>query len=154
MTTLSAPLAADVDLLNAAISLEQQAQWTYMTAAKTGLLSSDVLAVATKIASQHSDHEKAWVNEVKKLGGTPPAAKDKYDLPALNNQTDILKYALSLEVLAANTYFDVLQKLSVTTLKQISASIMNDESSHVVVLSSALGLQPFNAAAFLPIKAG
>jgi hypothetical protein len=64
-----------------------------------------------------------------------------------------LKYALSLEVLAANTYFDVLQKLTDATRKQLSASIMTDESQHVTVLSSALGMTPFNATAFLPLKA-
>lgn len=152
MPKLAAPLAADVDLLNAAIALEQQAIWTYTTAAKTNLLKPEVLAVATKIAGQHVDHEKAWTAEVQKLGGTPPTAKDKYDLPDLKTQEDILKYALSLEVLAANTYFDVLQKLTSKTFKSISASIMNDETTHVVVLSSALGMQPFSSGAFMPLK--
>ncbi len=152
MPKLAAPLAADVDLLNAAIALEQQAIWTYGAAAKTNLLTPDVLAVALKIVGQHQDHEKAWTTEVTKLSGTPPKAKDSYDLPPLKTQEDILKYALSLEILAANTYFDVLQKLTSKTLKSISASIMNDETTHVVVLSSALGLQPFNTSAFMPLK--
>ena len=154
MPNLSAPMAADLDLLNAAIALEQQAQWTYGAAAKTGFLTPAVLAVATKIAGQHADHEKAWTAEVKKLGGTPPTPKDKYDLPTLTNQTDILKYALSLEVLAANTYFSVLQNLTNVTYKAISGSIMNAETSHVVTLASALGLTPFNDGAFMPLKAG
>lgn len=152
MSKLAAPLAADVDLLNAAIALEQQAIWTYNTAAGTKLLTPDVLAVAVKIVGQHMDHEKAWTAEVTKLGGTPPKAKDKYDLPDLKTQEDILKYALSLEVLAANTYFDVLQKLTTKTLKSIAASIMNDETTHVTVLSGALGMSSFNAGAFMPLK--
>lgn len=153
MSKLLAPLAADVDLFNAAIALEQQAIWTYQTAAKTNLLKPEVLTVATKIAGQHADHAKALSDAVTKLGGTPPTAKDKYDLPDLKTQEDILKYALSLEVLATNTYFDVLQKLTDATRKQLSASIMTDESQHVTVLSSALGMTPFNATAFLPLKA-
>jgi rubrerythrin len=153
MPNLSPRLAADVDLLNAAIALEQQAIWTYGAAAKTNLLKPEVLDVAKMIAGQHADHEKALSDQVTKMGGTPPKAKDSYNLPALNSQEDILKYALSLEVGAANGYFDVLQKLSDKTLKQLSASIMGDESQHVTVLSSALGMQPFNMTAFLPLKA-
>lgn len=154
MPKLSAPMAADVDLMNAAIALEQQAQWTYGAAAKTGILKPEVVTVATKIIGQHADHEKAWTTEVTKLGGTAPKAKDKYDLPDLKTQEDILKYALSLEVLAANTYFDVLQKLTTKTLKTIAVSIMGDEAQHAVVLSSALGLQPFTSTQFMPIKQG
>ena len=152
MANLTAPLAADVDLLNAAIGLEQEAQYDYKTAAATGLLSPDVLAVATKIAGQHADHEKAWTAEVVKLGGTPTKAKDKYDLPTLSSQADILKFALGKEINAANAYFDVIQKASSPTLKSIAGSIMNSETTHVITLASALGLSPLNTSPFMPLK--
>jgi rubrerythrin len=151
--SLSPAAASDIDLLNAAIGLEQVAQYAYKAAGGTGLLSADVLAVATKIASQHADHEKALAAEVTKLGGTPTKAQDKYDLPALTSQTAILQFALGKEKEAANAYFMVLQGLSSATLKQLSGSIMNDETSHVVVLASALGMSPLDSTAFMPLAA-
>ncbi len=152
MANLTAATAADVDMMNAAIALEQQAQFAYKAAAGTKLLSADVLAVATKIASQHAEHEKAFAAEVTKQGGTPVKAKDTYDLPALADQAAILKYALGLEMAAANAYFDIVQKATVINTKTIAGSIMNDETTHVVTLASALGISPFNSTAFMPLK--
>lgn len=150
-SNLLAPTTADVDILNGAISLEQQAQWTYAAAAKTNLLSPDVLKVATQIAGQHQQHEQALAAAVTKLGGTPPTAKSSYDLPTIKTQTDILNYALKLETQAANAYFDAFTKLSDNALQLAGISIMNDEVQHVVVLRSALGLDPVPSS-FLPLK--
>lgn len=150
-STLFAPMSADVDILNGAISLEQQAQWTYGAAAKTGLLSADVVKVATAIADQHKQHEQALSAAVTKMGGTPPTAKSTYDLPSLKSQGDILNYALTLETQAANAYYDAFTKLSDLGLKQAGISIMNDEVQHVVVLRSALGMNPV-VTSFMPLK--
>ena len=147
----SAPLAADVDILNGAISLEQQAQWTYAAAAKSGLLSADVVSVATAIVDQHKQHEQVLAAAVTKLGGTPTTAKASYDLPSLASQNDVLKYALKLETQAANAYFGAFTQLSDAALQQAGISIMNDEVQHVVVLRSALGLDPVPTS-FMPLK--
>ncbi len=152
MANQTAPMAADVDMLNAAIGLEQEAIFAYKTAAGTGILSKEVLDVATKIVGQHVEHEKALAAEVTKQGGTPVKAKDKYDLPALKSQEDILKFALGKEMQAANAYFDIVQKASAVTTKGLVGSIMNDETTHVVTLASALGMSPFNSTAFMPLQ--
>ncbi len=152
MANLTAPMAADVDLLNAAIGLEQEAQFAYKAAAGTKLLSADVLAVATKIVAQHAEHEQALAAAVTKMGGTPTKAKDKYDLPELKSQTDILKFALGKEMEAANAYFDIVKTASAVTVKSLVGSIMNDETTHVVTLASALGMSPFNSTSFMPLK--
>ena len=152
MANLKAPMAADVDMLNAAVALEQEAQFAYKAAAGTNLLSPAILAVATKIVGQHAEHEKALSAEITKQGGTPVKAKDKYDLPALASQTDILKFALGKEMAAANAYFDIVQKATMVNSKILVGSIMNDETTHVVTLASALGISPFNATAFMPLK--
>jgi rubrerythrin len=148
MSSVIAQTNNDVTILNTAIGLEQQAQWTYGAAAKTNLLKPEVVTVATKIAGQHKEHETALSAAVRQLGGTPPTAKDTYPLPELKSQEDILKYALSLETAAANAYFDAFTKLSSNALKLAGISIMNDESQHVVVLRSALGLDPVQGAFF------
>ncbi len=151
MPSILAQTNADVTILNGAIELEQQAQWTYGAAAGTKLLKDDVLAVAVKISGQHKEHEAALTAAVKKLGGTPPTAKSSYPLPDLKTQEDILKYALKLEITAANAYYDAFTKLSDNTLKLAGISIMGSEVQHVVVLRSALNLDPVDTS-FMPLK--
>ncbi len=150
-TTLFAPAMADVDILMGAIGLEQQAQYAYGAGAKSGLLSADVVKVATAIADQHKQHEAALTAAVTKLGGTAPKAKDTYDLGTLKTQEDVLKLALMLEVQAANAYFDAFTKLTDVGLKNAGLSIMNDETQHVAILRSALGMDPVSSS-FMPLK--
>jgi Ferritin-like domain len=154
MANQAAPLAADVDILLALIKVEQEAQLAYNTAAKTGLLSQDVLAVAVKIVGQHAEHEKKLSEEATKLGATPPTPPTSLPggLPTFNNQTDILNFALAAEVGAANGYFDALTKLTSKTLKQTLVSISADEGQHALVLASALGKSPFSSTSFMPVK--
>lgn len=152
MPSYLAQATGDIAILNGAIELEQQAQWTYAAASKSGLLKPEVVAVATKIAGQHGAHESALADAVKKLGGTAPKAKDSYPLPELKSQEDVLKYALKLETQATNAYFEAFTKLSDKALKLAGISIMNDEAQHVAVLRGALGLDPVESAT-LPLKA-
>ncbi len=152
MANLTAPLAADVDMMNAAIGLEQEAIFVYKAAAGTKLLSEGVLKVALKIVDQHVEHEKALAALVTKQGGTPVKAKDKYDLPDLKTEKDILMLALKKEMEAANAYFDIVQKATDVATKGLVGSIMNDETTHVVTLASALGMSPFNSTSFMPLK--
>lgn len=152
MPSFVAQANTDVTILNGAIELEQQAQWTYAAAAKSGLLKPEVVTVATKISGQHGAHEAALTEAVKKLGGTAPKAKDSYPLPELKSQEDVLKYALKLETMATNAYFDAFTKLSDKALKMAGVSIMNDEAQHVAVLRGALGMDPVEGST-LPLKA-
>lgn len=153
-TTFFAPAMADVDILTGAIGLEQQAQFAYGAGAKSGLLSADVVKVATAIADQHKQHEAALTAAVTKLGGTVPTAATSYpnlNLGTLKTQEDVLKLALMLEVQAANAYFDAFTKLTDVGLKNAGLSIMNDETQHVAILRSALGMDPMSSS-FMPLK--
>jgi rubrerythrin len=147
----AAPTQADTDILMAAIALEQKAQAAYAAGAASGLLDADTVAVATKIAGQHAEHEKAETAVLTKMGGTAPRKLDKYDFPAFKTAEDILKYALDLEQLAANTYFGAVKQLQDNSLVLAVISIQNDEAQHVAILRSALKMDPLPVS-FLPFK--
>jgi hypothetical protein len=147
----AAPTQADIDILTAAIALEQKAQAAYAAGAASGKLDAATVAVATKIMMQHAEHEKAETAVLTKMGGTAPKKLDKYDFPALNSAEDILKYALSLEELAANTYFGAVKTLQDNSLVLAVISIQNDEAQHVAILRTALKMDP-SPVSFLPFK--
>lgn len=141
----------DAAILTAAIALEQKAQAAYEAGAKSGLLDAATVAVATKIAGNHAEHEKADTALLVKMGGTAPKRLEKYDFPAFKTGEDILKYALELEQTAANTYFDSIKKLQDKSLLQAVISIQNNEAEHVAILRSALKMDP-SPVSFLPFK--
>ncbi len=153
MAIIFAPNMADTDILIGAIKLEQQAQAAYAAGAASGLLDKDTVALATKIAGQHAEHEKADTAALTKMGGTAPAKADPktYNFPAFKTAEDILKYALELEQTAANAYFSSVKALTDKSLIQAVISIQNTEAEHVAILRSALKLDP-SPVNFLPFK--
>ncbi|MBN9391777.1 MAG: DUF4439 domain-containing protein [Chloroflexi bacterium] len=147
----AAPTQADMDILTAAISAEQKAQAAYAAGAASGKLDAATVALATKIASQHAEHEKAEAAALTKMGGTPPAKPASFDFPTFNTAEDILKYALGLEQDAANAYFSAVKTLQDNSLVLAVISIQNDEAQHVALLRSALKMDP-SPVSFLPFK--
>lgn len=148
---VDAPTQADADILTAAIQLERKAQAAYAAGAKSGLLDAGTVALATKIAGQHAEHEKADTAALTKMGGTVPPVDNNFNFPAFKTGEDILKYALDLEQTAANTYFDSIKKLQDKSLLQAVISIQNAEAEHVALLRSALKMDP-SPVSFLPFK--
>lgn len=150
---VAAPTQADMDILVAAIKLEQQAQAAYAAGAASGLLDDATKALATKIAGQHAEHEKADTAALQKMGGTAPAPADPktYNFPAFKTAEDILKYALTLEQTAANAYFSSIKQLQDKSLLQAVISIQNNEAEHVALLRSALKMDP-SPVSFLPFQ--
>ncbi|HEX2914408.1 MAG TPA: DUF4439 domain-containing protein [Chloroflexia bacterium] len=151
LTGLAAPMQADMDILVAAIQLEQKAQAAYAAGADSGLLDAGTKTLALKIASQHAAHEKADTALLEKMGGKAPAKPASYDFPAFKTQEDILKYALDLEQTAANAYFSSIKQLQDKSLLQAVISIQNNEAEHVALLRSALKMDP-SPVAFLPFQ--
>ncbi len=149
--TVLAPNMADMDILTAAIQLEQKAQAAYAAGAASGLLDDATKALATKIASQHAEHEKADTAALVKMGGKAPEKPKDFGFPAFKTAEDILKYALDLEQTAANTYFASVKQLSDASLIKAVISIQNAEAEHVALLRSALKMDP-SPVSFLPFK--
>ena len=134
----------DVAILNVALGLEYQAIYAYNTAAGTGLLSEPVKAVAVLFLGQHEEHASLESATVKKMGGTPVAKMEKYnlDFSGIKTEKDILAFALGLEQQAAVTYLTQAANFMSKELIPIVAGIGANEAQHAALLRQALGENP------------
>jgi rubrerythrin len=136
--------ANDVGILNTALGLEHEAVSAYQVGAGSGLLQKPVLDVAVKIQSDHKAHRDALIAAIRKMGGTPVAAKSDAEVAqslnaaSLKTQTDVLRLAQKLERAAANAYIGVIPSFGDKALAQVAARLAADESMHWTVLTQAL----------------
>src|SRR5262245_45417195 len=134
----------DVNILNVALGLEHEAINAYQIGAQSGLLTKPVLDVAVLFQSHHKGHRDALIATIRKLGGTPVAAKSDAEVAkalnaaSLKSQADVLRLAQRLERGAANAYIGVIPSFGDRTLAQVSARLAADEASHWAVLTEAL----------------
>ena len=131
---------ADLQTLNAAIELERAGIKAYDDAAATKLLSPKVLAVALGFRADHVAHRDALAAAVRGAGGVPSEATAHLDYPPLHSETDILRFAMTVEEKAASTYLSVIADFTDRDLAQVAASILGVETTHVAQLASALGI--------------
>ena len=136
--------AGDVSILNTALALENEAISAYQLGATSGLLQKPVLEVAVMFQTHHKEHRDALIATIRKLGGTPVAAKSDAEVAkalnaaALKNQADVLRLAQRLEKGAANAYIGVIPSFGDRALAQVSARLAADETMHWTVLTEAL----------------
>ena len=140
--------AGDIAILNAALSAEYQAIAAYQVGAESGLLTAAVKPVALEFQGHHKAHADVLAGTVKKMGGTPVAAKTKYDFPVdkLKTQADVLQFAAGLEKGAVSAYVGAVPKFDDRALSHVAATILGDEAMHWAVLRQVLGEQPVPAA--------
>ena len=134
----------DVRILNTALGAELEAIAAYQVGAESGLLTSGVLPVAVAFQGHHKAHADALAATVKKLGGKPVTAKDRYAFPVekLKNQSDVLQFAAALEKGAVSAYLGAVPLFGDRALSQVAASILGDEAMHWAVLRRVLGETP------------
>jgi bacterioferritin (cytochrome b1) len=144
----AAETAGDVRILNTALGAELEAIAAYQVGAESGLLSAGVLPVALQFQGHHKEHADALAATVRKLGGTPVAAKAKYGFPVekLKNQNYVLRFAAGLEKGAVSAYLGAVPVFSDRALSQVAASILGDEAMHWAVLRQVLGDSPVPSA--------
>ncbi len=136
--------ANDVGILNTALGLEHEAISAYQVGAASGLLQKAVLDVAVQFQSHHKAHRDALIATIRKLGGTPVAAKTDAEVAqalnaaSLKTQADVLRLAQRLEKGAANAYIGVIPSFGDKALAQVSARLATDEAMHWTVLSQVL----------------
>jgi rubrerythrin len=138
----------DVRILNTALSAELEAIAAYQLGADSGLLQKPVKELALTFQGQHKEHADTLAGAIKKLGGTPNKAKDKYDFPtaSLKSQADVLRFAAKLEQGAVSAYLGAVPLFQNRDLSHAAASILGDEAMHWAVLRQALGETPVPSA--------
>ncbi len=136
--------AGDIRILNTALGAEYEAIAAYQVGAESGLLQKPVLDLAVTFQGQHKEHADVLAQTVRKLGGTPVAAKAKYEFPVatLKTQADVLAFAAKLEQGAVSAYLGAVPLFGERDLAKAAASILGDEAMHWAVLRQALGMAP------------
>ncbi len=136
--------ANDVGILNTALGAELEAIAAYQLGAESGLLQKPVLDLAVTFQGHHKEHADVLAKTIQKLGGKPVEAKSKYAFPVdtLKNQTDVLRFAASLEKGAVSAYLGAVPVFGNRDLAKAAASILGDEAMHWAILRNALGEVP------------
>lgn len=136
----------DVGILNTALGAEQEAVAAYQVGAESGLLQKPVQDLAVTFQSQHKAHADLLASTIKKLGGTPVAAKKTadYQFPTdkLKSQADVLRFAAGLEKGAVSAYLGAIPVFDNRDLAKAAGSILGDEAMHWAILRNALGETP------------
>lgn len=169
----SAVGADDVPALQTAASLENLAVSVYTTASGLAFIKSGnpvIKTFITKTTEQHKEHAKAFNAAAVKAGGKAQNAPDpKYQavvektLPTIKTPADVVKLAISLEDVAAQTYTKNVSQVSDPKLRQLFGSVAPVEAQHRAVLLAVQALLAANQpdlialppdAAKLPAAAG
>ncbi|MBS0349526.1 MAG: ferritin-like domain-containing protein [Proteobacteria bacterium] len=135
---------SDVRILNTALSAELEAIAAYAVGAGSGLLQKPTLDLALQFQGHHKEHADALARTVRKLGGTPAEARERYVFPTdkLKNQADVLGFAAGLERGAVSAYLGAVPLFHGRELATVAASILGDEAMHWAILRQALGQDP------------
>lgn len=139
---------SDVRILNTALGAELEAIAAYQLGAESGLLQKPVLDLAVTFQGHHKEHADILSKTIAKLGGKPVSAKDKYNFPTetLKTQTDVLRFAATLEKGAVSAYLGAVPVFGNRDLAKAAASILGDEAMHWAILRNALGEAPVPSA--------
>jgi hypothetical protein len=151
-SALTSPAGAadmDVQAAQTAASIENLAVAVYKQAAGLPFMQNipdpagkTVVAFVTETIKQHTEHGAAFNAAAKKLGGKEQTNPDpvvmekvvKPALPTLRTPLDVVKFAATLELVAAETYVAETAAVSDKDLRNTFASIMGVESQHRTVL--------------------
>ncbi|MGK2931579.1 MAG: ferritin-like domain-containing protein [Solirubrobacterales bacterium] len=127
----------DLGILNYALTLEYLETAFYADVAKSGLFKGADLATIKQFGQQEADHVVALTDAVKAAGGKP-APKPKTEFP-LNNATQVLKLASTVENLGAAAYLGQAPRIKSPEVLAAALSIHSVEGRHAAALNTLLG---------------
>ncbi|MEU8133758.1 ferritin-like domain-containing protein [Streptodolium elevatio] len=152
----AASVADDVMALQTAASLENLAVNVYTTAAGLPFIQSGnavVKAFIEKTTAQHKAHAQAFNAAAVKAGGKEQTGPDpKYAaivqqaLPTIKGPADVVKLAITLEDVAAQTYTKNVSQVSDPALRRLFGSVAPVEAQHKAVLLAVQALLAGNLA--------
>lgn len=160
-TASPTPNNNDIMALQTAASIENLAVSVYTTAAGLPFIkdgNATVLAFITKTTDQHKQHAQAFNSALTSAGAKVQNEADpKYAavvqqaLPTIKTPSDVVKLALSLEEVAAQTYTKYVTLASNSSLRTLFGSVAPVEAQHQTVLLSVQALLAANAADLIAI---
>lgn len=140
-------LKTDLDILQFALTLEHLEDKAYQAANASGLLSGTAAEYFEKFGEHEREHVVGLTDRIKKMGGNPVQAQEKYNFPKLENQDQILRFFTTVEEVGAGAYLGAAPLLQDKTLLVIAASIHNVEAQHASTLKAFMN-DPMPSPAF------
>ncbi|MEV6979025.1 ferritin-like domain-containing protein [Kitasatospora sp. NPDC093806] len=157
----SVSVANDIMALQTAASIENLAVGVYQTAAGLPFIkdgNKTVAAFIAKTTQQHQAHAQAFNAAVTRAGGRAQNNPDpKYKavvdqaLPTIKGPADVVKLAITLEDVAAQTYTRNVSQVSDADLRRLFASVAPVEAQHRATLLAVQALLAGNAADLITI---
>ncbi|MFE0465311.1 ferritin-like domain-containing protein [Kitasatospora sp. NPDC058965] len=157
----SGSVADDIMALQTAASIENLAVSVYQTAAGLPFIkdgNKTVTAFITKTTAQHQAHAKAFNAAATQAGGKAQNGPDpKYKavvdqaLPTIKTSADVVKLAITLEDVAAQTYTKNVSQVTSADLRKLFASVAPVEAQHRATLLAVQALLAGNAADLIAI---
>ncbi|AUG75362.1 hypothetical protein CFP65_0395 [Kitasatospora sp. MMS16-BH015] len=157
----SGSMADDIMALQTAASIENLAVSVYQTAATLPFIkdgNKTVAAFIAKTTTQHQAHAQAFNAAATKAGGKAQNDPDpKYKavvdqtLPTIKTPADVVKLAITLEDVAAQTYTKNVSQVSTADLRKLFASVAPVEAQHRATLLAVQALLAGNAADLITI---
>ncbi len=139
---------SDLDILNFALTLEHLEARMYADMLAKNVLTGKDLTYLTSFGQHEATHVQAITDTIKKLGGTPVAAKASYNFPAFNNRGDILNFAKVAEDIGVGAYQGAAAAIKNKDVLAAAGSIVQVEARHASIINLLLGLDPVVPAAF------
>jgi rubrerythrin len=140
----------DVQVLQAAVGLEQRAVFAYGAAVPR--LDGRTARLAEHFRGQEEEHAAGLSEALRNRGGHPPSKPESArEVPGLaralsGGRGAILRFAVALEETAVAAYYDAARDLRDPRLLADVARIIGNESQHLAVLREALGRDPVPSA--------
>lgn len=138
----------DLQILNRALFFEHRAVWTYRVGAEkltTTEIGRTVLSLAEQNQRDHEQHQDMLGNAISDLGGTPVQMTNSYDLSSyikrgdghVDNDVNIARLALALEVAASVGYIADTTQLKSSALVELEGGIAAVEAIHAARIREA-----------------
>src|SRR5262249_28264165 len=138
----------DIQILNRALFFENRGVWAYSFAGgklSTSQVGKTVLELGLQNRADHEKHQDMLRNAISELGGTPVQMEKNYDLSSyinkgqgnVDNDVNIAKLALALEIGAAVGYVSDTTKLKSPYMIELEAGIACIEAIHAARIRAA-----------------
>jgi hypothetical protein len=138
----------DIQILNRALFFENRGVWAYSFAAtklSKAEVGKTVLELGLQNRADHEKHQEMLRSAISEAGGTPVQMEKNYDLSTyiakgqgnIDNDVNIAKLALALEVGAAVGYVSEAAKLKSPYMIELEAGIACIEAIHAARIRAA-----------------
>jgi len=149
----AAQAGGDLDILNFALTLEHFENALYRALIASKLLTGKALDYAKTYGGHENTHVVALTDTITKLGGTPVKELDKYNLPTLKTEAEVIALLATVEDVGASAYLGAAPLVKSGELLTVAVQIHTVEAEHATSWRFLAGQDPVPFA-FAPARTG